>query len=400
MNCRICSNDDLTKTLNLGLHPPSDGFLSEEQIQQPETYYPLELYYCDKCNLVQLGYVVPKEVLYNDDYPYTTGTNRVGVEHFRQFAKETVERFKLGKDDLVVDIGSNDGTLLQGFKNAGCEVLGIEPCKHLADMANQGGIFTLHKFFPSDVDGFYTDGPVKLITATNVFAHVDDLHDFTDRVAFLLADDGIFIIEAPYLLDMLDHLLYDQIYHEHLSYLSVTPLKVLFEKYNMEIFDVQNLDFHGGSLRYFVARNGQYPTSTNVKRFLEMEQREINLVKLENFAHRVRESREKLLWFLLSLKRAKKRVVGLCASAKGNTLLNYCGIDLDYIAEKSPLKVGRYSPGRHIRVVSDETMIRDAPDYALLLACNFSGSIIPILREKGFKGKFILPLPSPEIYDD
>lgn len=397
MNCRICSNNKLIRILDLGFHPPSDSFLTEAQLQEPEIYYPLELYYCEKCGLVQLGYIVPKEILFNDDYPYTTGTNKAGVEHFRRFAKETVKRFKLGKDDLIIDIGSNDGTLLQGFKNHGCKVLGIEPCKHLSNMANQGGIKTTNCFF-SRVTSLFCER-AKLITATNVFAHIDDLHDFIKGIDIVLTDDGVFIIEAPYLLDMLNYLLYDQIYHEHLSYLAVTPLKTLFAKYNMEIFDVENVDFHGGSLRYFVARTGSYPISTNVDKFLEMEQREIDLVKLENFAYRVRESREKLLWFLLSLKRSKKRVVGLCASAKGNTLLNYCGIDLDYISEKSELKVEKYSPGRHIKIISDETLVRDAPDYALMLACNFSGSIIPILREKGFKGKFILPLPSPEIYD-
>lgn len=398
MKCRVCSNNELVRILDLGFHPVSDGFLTEAQLQEPETYYPLELYYCDKCNLVQLGYVVPKEILYNDDYPYTTGTNKAGVEHFRRFAKETVERFKLGKDDLVVDIGSNDGTLLQGFKNLGCNVCGIEPCTHLSDMASQGGISTINCFFPSNKFTFW--GRAKLITATNVFAHVNDLHGFMAGIDGLLIKNGIFIIEAPYLLDMLNHLLYDQIYHEHLSCLSVMPLKVLFEKYNMEIFDVQNVDIHGGSLRYFVARRGVYPTCTAVDGFLEMEQREIDLVKLENFAYRVKESREKLIWFLLCLKRARKTIAGVAASAKGSTLLNYCGIDLPYIAEKSSLKVGKYSPGRHIKVISDEEMIKDAPDYALMLACNFQGSIVPILREKGFKGKFILPLPSPEIYDD
>jgi len=396
MKCRICSNDKLLKVLDLGFHPVSDGFLTREQLKGCEVYYPLELYFCAKCSLVQLGYVVPKEILFSDDYPYATGTNKAGVEHFRQFAKETVERFKLGKDDLVVDIGSNDGTLLQGFKNFGCRVLGVEPCKHLADMATQGGIDTIPCFF----------GPVQnilkqkahIIAATNVFAHINDLHEFMKNVKGALTNDGIFIIEAPYLLDMLDGLLYDQIYHEHLSYLAVRPLKALFAKYNMEIFDVQKVDFHGGSLRYFVARNGKYPTSTNVGRLLHLEKYSVDKIRFENFAHRVRKSREKLLWFILSLKRAGKRVVGVCAAAKGNTLLNYCHIDLDYISEKSELKVGKYSPGRHIKVISDEEMIADQPEYALMLACNFAGSIIPILRKKGYKGKFILPLPQPEIY--
>ena len=196
--CRVCDNENLTRFLDLGHHPPSDAFLTKDQLSEPETYYPLDAYYCSACGLVQLGYVVPKEILFNETYPYTTGTNKAGVEHFRQFAKDVVERFKLGKDDLVVDIGSNDGTLLEGFKKYGCKVIGVEPVWDIADTAIQRGIFTYNDFWKENL-AHLIQGPrqrkAKIITAVNLFAHIDDLHEFMKGIDILLADDGVFIIE-------------------------------------------------------------------------------------------------------------------------------------------------------------------------------------------------------------
>lgn len=395
MKCRLCFTENIPRFLNLGFHPISDGFLTEVQLHHMEITYPLEVFYCEKCGLVQLGYVVSQDILFGDDYPYTTGTNAAGVEHFKQFAEETVERFRL-KNDFIVDIGSNDGTLLQWFEYTGCKVCGVEPVRTIKSKVDK-------------VPGFWNiavanllhcqHGKAKVITATNVFAHCPDLHGFMKGIDILLDDKGVFIIESPYLLDLIDNLEYDTIYHEHLSVLAVRPLKYLLDQYNMEIFDIKRVDFHGGSLRYFISRkyadHNWHPISSGVNEGIELEKREIDLVKLKNFAYKVAEARDNLIWYLLSLKRSGKSVAGVCASAKGNTLLNYCGIDLPYITEKSELKIGKYSPGRHIPIVPDERLIEEQPDYALLLACNFKGSIPKILRDKGYKGKFILPWPSP-----
>jgi len=388
MKCRICNNTNLTLFLDLGHQPPSDAFLTEQQLKEPETYYPLEVYYCNECGLVQLGYTVPKEILFGDDYPYTTGTNTAGVEHFRQFAKDVTERFGLKKDDLVVDIGSNDGTLLQGFKDLGFDVYGIEPVQKAGEIARQNGINTAITWWNVKIAQII-GRKAKVITATNVFAHVDDLHDFMKGIDILLADDGVFVIEAPYLGNLLDNFEYDTMYHEHLSYLTEYPVEVLCNQYGMTVIQSKHQAIHGGSCRYFIKR-----AKPELKYFFNYK------YFLEEFSQKVQQHREKLKWMLTCIKRAKKRIVGVSAPAKGNTLLNYCKIGtetLDYLTEKSKFKIGKYSPGIHIPVVSDERLIKDQPEYAMVLAWNFKEPIMKNLRKMGYKGNFIIPIPEPVI---
>jgi len=248
MKCRICGNKDLKKYLDLGHHPPSDAFLTEEQLKEPETHYPLQVYYCERCGLSQLGYVVPKEILFGDDYPYTTGTNKAGVEHFREFAKEVTERYKLTKDDLVVDIGGNDGTLLEGFDT---RVLNVEPVRTIESKVEK---YTGFWDLANATSICHSYGRAKIILATNVLAHVDNLHDFMEGVYVLLADDGAFIIEAPHIDELLKNNEYDTIYHEHLSYLSHRPIEYLCNMYDMFIAGSKYIDFHGGSYRYYIHR--------------------------------------------------------------------------------------------------------------------------------------------------
>ena len=407
MRCRTCHSKSLTKFLDLGFTPPADDFLSSERIGEPEVYYPLEVFICNNCSLVQIGYVVPPEILFQKDYPYEASVTKTGVKHFHSLAKEASSRFDLSSYDLVVDIGSNVGVLLQGFKNQGAEVLGIEPARNISEIAIKNGIETINNFFSEEVALKIVEElkKAKIVTGTNVVAHIDDHHSFARALDILLDEEGVFIFEAPYLVDLIENLEYDTIYHEHLSYLSVKPMNTLFHKFGMEIFDVEKVDIHGGSLRYFVARENTYPISNNVNKFLELEKEKkvYEIDTLKNFAKSVQRNREELTWMLKSLKHEGKQIAGVSAPAKGMTLLNYCKIStetLDFVTEKSTLKIGKYTPGTHIPIVPDSELIKQMPDYALLMAWNFADEIIKNLKDyKDAGGKFIIPIPKPHIID-
>jgi hypothetical protein len=407
MNCRMCNSTNLTKFLDLGFHPPADQFLRKEQLREPVVYYPLEVMMCDQCGLAQLSYVVSPEVLYRHDYPYESSITKTGQRHWAEFAETVADMMHLRSGELVVDIGSNVGELLKAFEAFGVRPLGVDPASNIVLIAQKRGIETLNDFFSMDLAQRIVQdrGPAKVITATNVFAHVDDLDAFMRAVELLLSQRGVFVLEAPYFVNLIKKLEYDTIYHEHLSYLTVKPLVPFFKRFGMEIINIQQRDIHGGSFRVFVARSGDFPVSPTVDELLQSEaamgvhSREI----LEKFSLSVQSNRQELLWLLRRLKHEGACIVGVSAPAKGMTLLNYCRIGteaLDLISEKSKLKIGRFSPGAHIPVVSDEEMIRRNPDYALLLAWNFAEEIMENLkafRQKG--GKFIIPIPWPHIVE-
>ncbi len=385
-DCRSCGGQ-VDKFLDLGHQPPSDAFLSLEQLSEPETYYPLEVFACKDCSLVQLGYVVDPAVLFNDSYPYETGVNTGGVKHFYHLAADVFERFK---PKFVLDIGSNDGTLLRQFKNMGCEVLGVEPCAHIAKKAVANGVQTIPGFWGKDLEvgGWFNN--VDIITATNVFAHVSDLHGFMECVKNHLNYDGVFIIESPYLPDMIEGVQYDQIYHEHLYYWSLKALSRVVCKYDMTVFDCVPQKIHGGLMRYFIGRKGvhQY-VKHNMRAAIERE-KDIDFEGFEN----------KVILHAGALRAIMERklVLGASAPAKGNTLINYCGINLPCILEKdgSP-KICRFTPGRHIEVVNEADLNVEVFDYLLILAHNWKDEIIKSLRGRGYKGKFIIPFPEPRI---
>jgi SAM-dependent methyltransferase len=375
MNCRICGNSELDLVLDLGYHPPSDAFLSD--LNQPETYYPLRLVQCPKCSLAQLDYTVPRETLFGDDYPYETGCNKDGIRHFAELAKTTLDRYNLKSSDLIVDIGSNDGTLLSHFHNIGCRVTGVEPVKTIAERAK---VKTECGFWSYEMAVYLEAcyGKAKVITATNVFAHVDDLHEFIKGVDSLLADDGVFIIEAPYLGNMIKNLAYDQIYHEHLCYFNGGDIENLVGQYGMNIEDEESLKIHGGSVRYYISKGTPKPHYGSPYPF-------------SNFITRVERHRTALLGFIGS----PSSFVGVSAPAKGNTLLNYCGISLPYITDNSPRKIGKFTPGRHIPVYSDEKLLEEQPPFAMILAWNWKEQIKKNLSD--YKGAWIIPFPEPHI---
>jgi len=406
-SCRMCKSEDLKQFLDLGFTPPADQFLRKEQLNEPEVHYPLQVMVCQNCGLIQLSYIVSPEVLFRHDYPYESSITKTGHLHWDEFAKSVTKRFNLGSNDLVIDVGSNVGVLLGAFKANGTKILGVDPASNIVRIAEKNGIETICEFFNIDVAKkiLKEKEHASVITATNVFAHIDDLDSIMKAIDILLKEKGVFIFEAPYFVNLVNSLQYDTIYHEHLSYLLIKPLIKFFNKFKMEIFDIEQRDIHGGSFRVFVSRIGNYPISPIIGELLKKEE-EMNLSSMEvlgEFAKRVEKNRQDILWLLRSLKKEGKTIVGVSAPAKGMTLLNYCGIGketLDFVTEKSNLKIGRVTPGKHISVFSDDELLKKRPDYALLLAWNFADEIIKNLEEYRKKGgKFIIPIPNPKIIE-
>lgn len=403
--CRVCKSKNLTRVLNFGPTPLANAFLNKKQIDEPEYFYPLVLYFCRNCYFLQLGHVVSPKLLFSD-YVYVSSTSSVFVNHFENFAQEIVSRFSLNNQSLVIDVGSNDGILLKPFKRLGSRVLGIEPASHIAKLAIGQGIETVKEFFSVKLARRIVKkrGKAKIVSATNVFAHIDNLDEVIKGLDILLADDGIFISESPYLVDFLKKRYFDLVYHEHLSYWSIGSLITLFKRFDMEVFDVRKVDVHGGSVRVFIKRKKlKYKISKRVKEFLQKE-RAMKLDKIDtyvNFGKIILENKIALNKLLVKLKLKGKRIVGYGAPAKGNTLLNYFKIGeefIDYIVDDNPLKQGLYTPGSHIPVVSLSQLQKDHPDYIMILAWNFADSIQKKLSWFKKKGRnFIIPVPKPII---
>ena len=403
--CRMCKSTKLHLFLDLGFSALSDGFLTKDDLDKPEIFYPLNVLTCKNCGLCQLGYIVPPEYMFNKNYPYDSSTTKSGREHFFKMGVDICNFFNLQSNSLIIDVGSNTGVLLSSFKSKNMKVLGIEPSDNVAGIARKKGINTITNFFSKKLAKNIVKkyGKSSIITATNVFAHIDNLDDFMTGAKILLEKNGILIIEAPYLVNLIDNLEYDTIYHEHLSYISVKPMKQFCKKHNMDLFNVEMKKIHGGTMRYFICRKGQQQISKDVNEYLKFEniKKIYSNKQLSIFAKKVESHRSDLMKLLFSLKKSGNKIVGISAPAKGNTLLNYCKIDsetLSYITEKNPMKIGKYTPGMHIPVHSDKKLLSDKPGYALVLAWNFSEEIMKNNKlYKKNKGKFIIPLPYPKI---
>ena len=399
--CRICASPEVELFLSLGDQPPVDNFVTAE-LRGAEARYPLDVYMCKSCGLVQLLDVVPSDELFHNEYAYFSAASAPLVRHFESYAADIKANYVL-PGDLVVDIGSNDGSLLQFFL-PDYRVLGVEPALNTALVARKNGIETLTEFFTQSVaeNIVASHGKAKVVTANNVFAHIDDIKEVVRGVKALLADDGVFVFEAHYLVDLIEKTEFDTVYHEHLCYYSVKPLQLLFQQFGMVVTDVQRVKQHGGSIRVFV-RNVPAEVKESVARLMELE-RSRGLHSIEafrGFQARVEEIRTVLVREVRNARAAGKRVVGYGAPAKGNTLLNFCeftATDIDYITDTTPQKIGLYTPGSHIRVVSPDILKQDTPDYVLLLAWNYRDFILKKeleLRERG--AKFIIPIPNVQI---
>jgi len=407
MNCRLCKSEKLEMFLDLGFTPPSDSFLTKSELNKPETYYPLKVYICNDCGYIQLGYNVPGEILFCRNYPYDNSTSASFRRHFFDMSKKVSERFKLDQNSLVVDIGSNVGILLCAFKELGMKVLGIDPARNIASKAIEKGFETIPEFFSSELAKKIVKekGKASIITATNVFVHIPDLDDFMKGIKILLDEGGVFVFEVQYAAILIKNLLYDMIYHEHLGYMSVKPIIPFIKKFDMEVFDIELVDTHGGSLRVYVGKKGKWDISSHIQDFIEREDKMklYSLSTLKKFAEDVKKHRNNLVLLLLELKKQGKSIVGIGAPAKGNTLLNYCKIDtdiLDCITENAETKIGLYTPGTHIPIHPDSKLIEDKPDYGLLLSWNLANEIMKNLDSfKKQGGKFIIPMPHPRIVD-
>lgn len=404
-NCRMCDSKELYKFLDLGFAPLSDAILTSEELKEPEVLYPLTVLQCMDCGLTQSGYVVNPTLMYGKKYKYESSITEAGKRHFFYMADSIIQRFNLERDSFIIDIGSNVGVLLEGFKRKGMKILGIDPAPKICKIANERGIETWRKFLNLDVakEIISRKGKAKIITGTNVFAHIDDKNNFINNLKEILDEDGIFIFEVPYLVDLFENLEYDTIYLEHLEYLSVKPLVNFFNKHEMDIFDIERYEIHGKSIRVFVCRKDKRPISNNINELLELEDKKGIYRKevLDEFAKKVEDHKKKLIDLLKKLKDDNKKIVGISAPAKGNTILNYCKIgpdSLDYMTEKSIIKRGCYTPGMHIPIVDEEKLLKDQPDYGIILAWNFANEIIKNNEEFSKKGgKFIIPIPFPTI---
>jgi hypothetical protein len=400
--CQVCGSRDLEPIFFVGYLPPVNTMPLVGTPPQEQPAYPAQVLRCRRCELVQLGLVVDPEILFPPTYPYTSGTTKILRENFAELYEEVSKLFPLKASDLTIDVGSNDGTLLSNFQKGGHRVFGIEPT-NAGKLAIDRGIPTLISFLNQQaVDKAVAEvGRARIVTATNVFAHIENVGDVVNCIKGLMADDGIFINESHYWLALLQTMQYDTIYHEHLRYYSLTALKYLLETNGLEPFRAKRIPTHGGSIRVYAAAKGRYPIHESVGAILAEESRELTSARLADFRQGVVASKLELLALLKDIKGRGQKVYGVGAPSRASTLINYVGLDdgiLDCVLEiKGSYKIGKYIPGTLVPVIEEERLFQDQPAYALLLSWHIADELIPKLKARGYRGDFIVPLPRPHI---
>ncbi len=406
--CQITGSKNLFEAIDLGHQPPCDSLLTKDMLSLPEKHYPLRLMICPESGSAQLDYIIDGKEIYYPDYPYRSGISKPLEEYQRAFADDVVKRFGIKENSLCVDIGSNDGTLLTGFKRNSMKALGVEPTNIAKIAREENGIDTIQSFFTEDVakEIVAKNGKAKVITMTNVFAHMAPLGEVMRGLSALLDQNGVFITESQYLLDVLLANQFEGIYHEHVRTYSLKALVTLMPYYGLEVFDVQRATRYGGNIRAYIAHKGVHPIDPKVGTLLK-EEEDAGLFKPEVWAkwrERVDQNRTAFMELAYKAKKEGKSFVGASCPGRGAVLLNYYGIDkniMPYIAEiPTGLKIGRYMPGVHIPVVSNEILFKEQPDYIVILAWHYSDYIIKDFRDRGIKGKFVVPLPEFRIIED
>lgn len=407
LSCRFCGSSSTHSFCDLGVSPLANSFLTQNQLNQMEPFYPLHAYVCAECFLVQLQDFEPPENIFRD-YAYFSSCSDSWLKHCEQYSNIVIDRFGLTSDSLVVEVASNDGYMLQYFTRNNIRVLGVEPADNVAQVAIESGIETVIEFFDHNlaVELSSQGKSADLLIANNVLAHVPEINSFVKGISSILQPGGVATIEFPHLMNLINHVQFDTIYHEHFSYFSLFTAKKIFNKHGLEVFDVEELPTHGGSLRVYLKHmnNNNLATSDSVVRIIEKEiARGINeLSTYLQFVDRVNYVKNCLLKFLISAKENNKKVVAYGAAAKGNTLLNYSGIKtdyIDYVVDVNPKKQNKYLPGSHIPVFDVKRIAETKPDYVLILPWNISTEITQkIAFIEAWGGKFVTPIPEVEIF--
>lgn len=404
--CRFCDTELRHTFVDLGMSPLANAYLEPSELRAEEPFYPLHAFVCEECLLVQLEVFESREGIFSE-YAYFSSYSDSWLRHAEEYVRRVTDRLGLGENSFVLELASNDGYLLQYFREQGVPVLGVEPARNVAEVANERGIPTVVEFFGRDLAHRLVQerGPADLVIGNNVLAHVPDLNDFVGGIGAMLAPDGVVTMEFPHLMKLIQESQFDTIYHEHFSYFSFGTVEKVFARHGMVLFDVEEVPTHGGSLRIYgrPEGNGSRPVEPRVEELKAREARE-GLDRLEaylSFEERAKRVKRRLLSFLVEAKEQGKSIVGYGAAAKGNTLLNYCGVRtdfVDYVADRSPHKQGRYLPGTHIPIHGPERVAETRPDYVLILPWNLKDEItesMGYIREWG--GQFVVPIPEVEI---
>jgi 2-polyprenyl-3-methyl-5-hydroxy-6-metoxy-1,4-benzoquinol methylase len=399
--CQISGTKDLKTIISVGYLPPVNKLKKIGSLLTEDVFFPSELVYSKSSHLVQLSTIVDKEILFPKEYPYTSSTTKILRENFKELYTDCNKIINISKKDLVIDIGSNDGNLLNNFKN-NHRVLGITPEK-IGKIAIKKGIPTLIKYFDKATANLVLKkhGKAKIVTATNVFAHIENVKQLMENILKILHKDGVFISESHYLASLIKTVQYDTIYHEHLRYYSLMSLNYLFNKYNLEIIHAKKIETHGGSIRVYAAHKNIFKKNASVKKILTFEKNYLNWKTFDEFRAKVVKSKLDIYSILKKLKDKNKKIYGIGAPSRASTLINYIGLDeniIDCVLEiDGSYKIGNYIPGKKIPILSEMKLYKDQPDYVVLFSWHIASELKTNLRRKGFKGKFIIPLPVPRI---
>ena len=401
-SCQVCGGSGLESIIFIDYLPPVNTMppVGTRPVEQPA--YPAEVLRCPRCELVQLGLVVDPHILFPPSYPYTSGTTKILRENFAELYGEVMATYPMEKEDLVVDIGSNDGTLLGNFHAGGHRVLGIEPT-NAGKIARSKGITTDIAFFNTEsaARAVKRHGKAKIVTAANVFAHIENPSAVVKSIVSMLDNDGIFISESHYWVALLETLQYDTIYHEHLRYYSLTALRYLLLMHGLEVIRAKRIPTHGGSIRVYAARKGTRKVDASVKQILDHEKQALSPESLARFRKGVVDSKLALLAMLRDIKKNGEKIYGIGAPSRSSTLINYVGLNdgiLDCVLEiAGSYKIGKYVPGTVVPVLDEQKLFDDPPAYALLFSWHIADELIPKLKARGYRGKFIVPLPEPRV---